>query len=298
MSISLHRSEQNGPYRTANHVPRRPQLGQRMTRFSFSVVTCRFRLIRRPFGSEITLFFVHGSAGLDKKKILKSAVPKSIFHENRVDSFSIFSSITALTFASRGAFLFVVLENSDGEGAAHSSAISDYDRKVRLRRVGRVAKVSGLTMVVLGAVSLVISVFNPLSAEFAISVAILFLGLVEWRFGRRLVSGTGCQALWLVANQVGVAAVVTTYAVWQILSTTDASILALFGRPEISAYIDFIDPLVRAEIIDRFPGLIRLAYLLIIPVVWLGCGGMSAYYYFCGRSTVDSVGDAREDSRS
>lgn len=156
-------------------------------------------------------------------------------------------------------------------------------RQLRLQRVGGVAKVSGLTMVVLGALSLVLSAFNPLSAEFAVSVAILAFGLIEWRLGRRLASGDDSRVIRMVINQAGVAFVVTAYAVWQIVSTTDASVLALFERPEISAYLDLLDPMVRAEVIDRIPGLIRLTYLLIIPVVWLGCGAMSAYYFFRGR---------------
>lgn len=156
-------------------------------------------------------------------------------------------------------------------------------RQLRLRRVGGVAKVSGLTMVVLGALSLVLSALNPLSAEFAVSAAILTLGLIEWRLGRRLASGDGSRVIWLVINQAGVAVAVTAYAVWQIVHTTDASVLALLDRPEISAAFDLLDPSVRAEIIDRIPGLIRLTYLLIIPVVWLGCGAMSAYYFFRGR---------------
>jgi hypothetical protein len=156
-------------------------------------------------------------------------------------------------------------------------------RQLRLRRVGGVAKVSGLTMVVLGAVSLALSALNPLSAEFAVSVAILVLGLVEWRLGRRLAAGDDSQTVRLVVNQAGVALVVTAYAVWQILSTTDASVLALLERPEIGATLDLLDPMVRAEIINRIPGLIRLFYLLIIPVVWLGSGAMSAYYFFRGR---------------
>ena len=115
--------------------------------------------------------------------------------------------------------------------------------QLRLRRVGGVARVSGLTMVVLGAISLALSALNPLSAEFAVSVAILALGLIEWRLGRRLASGDGSQAVRLVVNQVGVAVVVTAYAVWQILSTTDASVLALLERPEISTTLDLLDPL-------------------------------------------------------
>jgi hypothetical protein len=138
-------------------------------------------------------------------------------------------------------------------------------------------------MVVLGAVSLAISALNPLSAESAVSIAILTFGLIELHLGRRLASGDGSRAIRLVVNQAGVAAVLTVYAVWQILSTTDASVLAILERPEIAAYLDLLDPLVRAEVVDRTPGLIRLTYLLIIPVVWLGCGAMSAYYFFRGR---------------
>ena len=123
-------------------------------------------------------------------------------------------------------------------------------RQLRLRRVGGVARVSGLTMVVLGALSLVLSALNPLSAEFAVSAAILALGLIEWRLGRRLASGDGSHVIRLVINQAGVAVVVTAYAVWQIVNTTDASVLALLERPEISAAFDLLDPLVRAEI-DR-----------------------------------------------
>ncbi|RKX31219.1 MAG: hypothetical protein DRP71_13780 [Verrucomicrobia bacterium] len=188
------------------------------------------------------------------------------------------------------------MRSEDG-GAGRSPAMLDYHQNVRLRRVGGVAKFSGLTMVVLGAISLVLSIANPLSAEFAVSVAIFALGLIEWRLGRRLASGDGSRAIRLVINQVGVAAVVTAYALWQILSTTDASVLALLERPEISAYFDLLDPLVRAEVIGRIPGLIRLTYLLIIPVVWLGCGAMSAYYFFRGRVVVDPATDGAVDER-
>ncbi len=187
--------------------------------------------------------------------------------------------------------------NSEDQGPSGSPMMSDYHQKVRLRRVGGVARVSGLTMVVLGAISLALSALNPLSAEFAVSVAILALGLIEWRLGRRLASGDDSQVSRLVANQTGVAVVVTAYAVWQILSTTDASVLAILERPEIGAVLDLLDPLVRAELIDRIPGLIRLTYLLIIPVVWLGCGAMSAYYFFRGRRLNSPAGHAVEPGR-
>jgi hypothetical protein len=170
--------------------------------------------------------------------------------------------------------------------------------QLRLRRVGGVAKVSGWTMVVLGALSLALSVTNPLSAEFAVSIGIFTLGLIEWRFGRHLAAGDSRYAIRLVVNQIGVAVVVTLYAVWQIFTTTDASVLAIVERPELSPYLDLLDPLIRAEVIGRLPGLIRLTYLLIVPVVWLGCGAMSAYYAFRGRVVVNSAAESTTKSQS
>jgi hypothetical protein len=187
---------------------------------------------------------------------------------------------------------------SENEGTGRPPAMLNYHRDVRLRRVGGVAKVSGLTMVVFGALSLVLTIMNPLSAEFAVSIAIFVLGISEWRLGRRLASGDAECAIRLMFNQIGVAAAVTTYAVWQVVTTTDASVLAIIDRPELSPYLDLLDPLVRAEVIDRLPGLIRLTYLLIIPVIWLGCGAMSAYYVFRGRVAVYSAAQGTTKSQS
>ena len=179
----------------------------------------------------------------------------------------------------------------EDEGPPRSPVISNYYRDVRLRRVGGIAKVSGLTMAVLGAISLILSIVNPLSAEFAVSIGIFALGLIEWRFGRRLGSGHGRYAIRLAVNQMGVATVVTLYAVWKIFTTTDAAVLAIVERPELSPYLDLLDPLIRAEVVDRLPGWIRLTYLLIIPVVWLGCGAMSAYYAIRGRAVAKATAD-------
>ena len=159
-------------------------------------------------------------------------------------------------------------------------------QSVRLRRVGTVARISGFTMIVLGAVSLLFSLLHPLSAEFAVSLALLVRGVVEWRLGSGLRAGRRVNPSRLAFNQLGLAVVVTGYSIWKIVVTTDEAVLALLNRPEVGPTLDLLDPMMRAEVIDRLPGAIRLAYLMIIPVVWLGCGGMAAYYHFKGRRGV------------
>ncbi|MEZ5277598.1 MAG: hypothetical protein R3F07_14555 [Opitutaceae bacterium] len=156
-------------------------------------------------------------------------------------------------------------------------------RSDRLRRVGTVARVSGFTMMLLGALSLLFSIMSPLTAEFAVSLAILVLGVFEWRLGALLKKGQAEASLRLALNQLAVAGVVTAYSIWKIVVTTDEAVAGLLSRPEIAPTLDLLDPVMRAEVMDRLPGAIRLAYLVIVPVVWMGCGGMAAYYYFKGR---------------
>lgn len=153
-------------------------------------------------------------------------------------------------------------------------------QKFRYQRVGGVARFSGLTMIILGGLSAAVTLLNPLSAEFAVSLVILVLGWVEWRLGGRLRDGQVEVVPKMVWNQIGVAVVVTLYSGWRIWATTDQAVWAILDRPEIKASLDMLDPMVRAELVGRLPGVIRLAYLIIIPVVWAGCGGMAAWYHF------------------
>ena len=158
-----------------------------------------------------------------------------------------------------------------------------------LRRVGTLARVSGFTMILLGALSLLFSITSPLTAEFGVSLAILVFGLIEWRLGARLNSGRIEATVGLAFNQLSVAVVVTAYSIWKIVVTTNEAVLALLSRPEIAPTLDLLDPMMGAEVIDRLPGAIRLAYLMIVPVVWMGCGGMAAYYYFKGRRGMEET---------
>ena len=128
-----------------------------------------------------------------------------------------------------------------------------------------------------------------LTAEFAVSLAILVFGVFEWRLGARLKKGQAEVSVRLALNQLAVAGVVTAYSIWKIVLTTDEAVVALLNRPEIAPTLDMLDPMMRAEVIDRLPGAIRLAYLVIVPVVWIGCGGMAAYYYIKGRKGMEEA---------
>lgn len=160
------------------------------------------------------------------------------------------------------------------------------NQKYRQQRVGGVARFSGMTMMVLGGLSAALTLLNPLSAEAAVSVAIFVLGWVEWRLGGRLRAGQVEVVSKLAWNQIGVAVVVTLYSAWRVWVTTDEAVWAVLERPQIAAFLDVLDPMVRAELVGRLPGLIRLTYLIVIPVVWAGCGGMAAWYRLRGRSEV------------
>lgn len=141
-------------------------------------------------------------------------------------------------------------------------------------------------MMILGGLSAALTILNPLSAEAAVSVAIFVLGCVEWRLGGRLRAGQVEVVPGLAWNQIAVATVVTLYSIWRVWVTTDESVWAVLDRPQIRGFFDALDPMVRAELVGRLPGLIRLTYLIIIPVVWAGCGGMAAWYRFRGRAEI------------
>jgi len=117
-------------------------------------------------------------------------------------------------------------------------------QNVRQRRVGGVARFSGVSMIILGGLSAVFTVMHPLSAEFAVSMAIFALGWAEWRLGGRLRDGRSEVIPLLIWNQLGVATVVTLYSLWRIYVTTDEAVWTVLDRPEISASLDLLEPMI------------------------------------------------------
>ncbi len=147
-----------------------------------------------------------------------------------------------------------------------------------VRRAAAVARVSGISLIALGGISLLFAMTHPLSAGFLISAAVVANGFVEWRASRRLAALDPRAPARLALNQLFLGLEIAAYSVWQIFNLDPAELEALLSRPSIRPVLQLLDPAMLDLLVSALPEAIRLLYLVVAGIAILGCAGTALYY--------------------
>ncbi len=147
-----------------------------------------------------------------------------------------------------------------------------------LARAAAFASFSGWVMLVLGALSLLVSLRAPVSASFAISAAVVVNGWIELRFGRRLRSHDPAAPRWLAGNQLALGIEVAAYILFQSQAFGPGQIENVLRRPSIRQILSALDPEAVRAVVDMLPETLRLAYFTVGVLALAGCIAAAAYY--------------------
>mgnify|MGYP005854773169 CR=1 FL=1 len=141
-----------------------------------------------------------------------------------------------------------------------------------------IATASAWVMLVLGAASLAVSLTAPLSASFAISVAVLFHGWLERRLARHLVACDIRAPRKLALNQVALGIEIAAYAVWQAHVLGPEQIDLVVRRPIVARFLSAMDLALLEEVLRLLPAAVRVLYLVVGGAALVGCIATAAYY--------------------
>ncbi len=139
--------------------------------------------------------------------------------------------------------------------------------------------VNGASMVVLGGISLLMTLPPPLIAGFWVSIAVLMHGGIEWKYSRRLSKREIFILTKMAVNQLLLACSISIYAVWKLIFFDKDSLFEVLEAPMIKNALSLLSGEEQKMLTDVFPWMVQMVYVLIIPVVWLGCGGLAWYYW-------------------
>jgi len=151
------------------------------------------------------------------------------------------------------------------------------DQRALARSAG-LARLSSLTMLVLGGASLVVSARSPWSAGFAVSGAVVANGLIERHWGRRLAAMDVRAPSRLALNQVAVGLEVLVYALWQAHTLDSAQIDGVLQRPMVASLLRAIDPQVLEGVLELLPAAVKIMYAMVGAGTLLGC--LATAWYF------------------
>lgn len=149
--------------------------------------------------------------------------------------------------------------------------------KIKLVKV--VSLLNAGSLIVFGGISLLITLPPPLMVEFWVSIAVLMHGGIEWKYSRRLSKGEFSVLKGLAANQMVLACSISTYALWKLVFFDRDSLSDVLESPIVQQYLSLFSAEEQKMLTDVFPWMVQMVYVLIIPVVWLGCGGLAWYYW-------------------
>lgn len=151
----------------------------------------------------------------------------------------------------------------------------------KVARAAGVAMASAWTMLVLGGLSLALSIRAPWSASAAISLAICINGWIERREARALKAFVPTAPLRLAINQIAIGLEIAAYAVWQARTLGPEELDALLARPLIAGLLERLPREVVAEMVTLLPGVIDTLYLIVGAGAFIGCVITAWYYRTC-----------------
>ena len=159
---------------------------------------------------------------------------------------------------------------------SHSDAKSKAARAVN--RGVRLARISGMTMIVLGALSALIGIADPISPGFLVSVAVLVIGIVEWRAGAALRALDEKAPGRLAINQAALGIVIALYAFCQARTWSPATIDEILDRDSFALILDLYPPVIAALLREKLPLWIPQVYYGVGAVAALGCLWTASFY--------------------
>lgn len=140
------------------------------------------------------------------------------------------------------------------------------------------ARLSSLVMIVLGAISMLLSIRHPLSPSFLVSVAVLVIGIIEWRAGQALRALDEKAPGRLAINQMALGVAIAIYAMYKGLSFDPSMVDDLLDRETIAPLLDLYPPDVVSSVRDMLPRLVPLMYYFIGAVAMLGAWATARFY--------------------
>ncbi len=142
-----------------------------------------------------------------------------------------------------------------------------------------VSGASGFSLVGFGFISLIISLwFWSLSGLF-VSLAVFIHGFLEVRFRKQALNqGRWIQVRKMAWNQLALAASISLYSLWHMLTADPDLLRDLLNRPLVQSALNLYPVEFRIHLFNALPRIITIFYLLVILVAWLGCGSTAFYY--------------------
>jgi hypothetical protein len=148
----------------------------------------------------------------------------------------------------------------------------------KLASAAKWARVSAGSVLVLGGISALACAWQPLSAGFAISLAVLVNGTIEWVWADRLRRGQPGAPAVLAWNQVALGLEIALYAAWQVVHLTPEAIQRVLAGPLVRVALGRLTRQETAVLLDLLEPMVRVSYLVVAVVAVAGCGGTALFY--------------------
>lgn len=161
--------------------------------------------------------------------------------------------------------------------SARRETSPDLARRAVKRALGY-AYVSGISLIVLGVISATVSIRNPLSASFGISLAVIVNGVIEYRLAKRLRDGCVRAPARMALNQLVLGFEIVAYSAWQIYVLTPEAVQQILARPMVADVLGMLEPEVVQLTVELLPPMVRMLYLIVAIVAVLGCAGVAWFY--------------------
>jgi hypothetical protein len=145
------------------------------------------------------------------------------------------------------------------------------------------ARLSAVTMLVLGVLSAAVGVLHPLTAGFLISVAVIGNGAIEWLGAKRLAALDRRAPALLAWNQAALGVEITAYAAWQLAMLRPEAIEALLARPVVSLLLGRLSVDEVELLLELMYPAVRMMYVAVAVVAVIGCAGTAWFYLRRGR---------------
>lgn len=147
-----------------------------------------------------------------------------------------------------------------------------------LKRGVGLARASGMCLIVLGAISILLGLLDPLSVGMVISIAVVANGIIEWRAAGRLRALDGSAVDVLAINQIALGGEIGAYAIWRSQTIDVNMIERALRQPMVVTVLELYPPDVVDLMREMLPALIRSGFLFGGVIAVLGCVVMAFYY--------------------
>jgi hypothetical protein len=148
----------------------------------------------------------------------------------------------------------------------------------KLALAAKWARVSGGSVLVLGVLSALTCVRQPLTAGFVVSLAVLVNGAVEWIWAERLRTGNPGAPRVLAWNQVALGLEIALYAAWQMVHLTPDAIQRVLAGPLVRMLLGRLSREETAYLLALLQPMVLTLYGVVGLVAVASCGGVALFY--------------------